>query len=113
MCYLHPLARACQDDYKEYDGKCYFFSSNELTWDDARTYCMVEDGYDLVVIHNSSLNRFLSNWDIVNNRTYWIGLQDKNQEAHFEWVNGQALGYGKPLGKAPWKAREPNVNTLF
>ena len=98
----------CPEGFVQYNRKCYKFSTEEATWDDARSACqsLSEDGaYDLVSIDSQELATALKQYP-----DHWIGLDDKLIEGAFTWVNGQGLGVGSTLGEDPWGANEPNVN---
>ena len=98
----------CPEGFVQYNRKCYKFSEEEATWDDARSACqsLSEDGaYDLVSIDSQELATALKQYP-----DHWIGLDDKLIEGAFTWVNGQGLGVGSTLGEDPWGANEPNVN---
>merc|ERR1711936_719482 len=99
-------SRTCTDGFVQYNRKCYKFSTEEQTWDDARSACqsLSEDGaYDLVSIDSQELATALKQYP-----DHWIGLDDKLIEGAFTWVNGQGLGVGSTLGEDPWGANEPN-----
>ena len=102
------LIVTCPEGFVQYNRKCYKFSEEEATWDDARSACqsLSEDGaYDLVSIDSQELATALKQYP-----DHWIGLDDKLIEGAFTWVNGQGLGVGSTLGEDPWGANEPNVN---
>ena len=102
------LIVTCPEGFVQYNRKCYKFSTEEATWDDARSACqsLSEDGaYDLVSIDSQELATALKQYP-----DHWIGLDDKLIEGAFTWVNGQGLGVGSTLGEDPWGANEPNVN---
>jgi hypothetical protein len=46
-------------DWLQYDQKCYYFSSNELTWQSAESFCKQNGGF-LVSIHNRNENNLIS-----------------------------------------------------
>jgi hypothetical protein len=101
-----PVCVTCPEGFVQYNRKCYKFSTEEATWDDARSACqsLSEDGaYDLVSIDSQELATALKQYP-----DHWIGLDDKLIEGAFTWVNGQGLGVGSTLGEDPWGANEPN-----
>merc|ERR550539_1874262 len=53
-----PVCVTCPEGFVQYNRKCYKFSTEEATWDDARSACqsLSEDGaYDLVSIDSQEL----------------------------------------------------------
>ena len=98
----------CLEGFVQYNRKCYKFSTENATWDNARSACqsLSEDGaYDLVSIDSQELGTALKQYP-----DHWIGLDDKLMEGNFTWVNGQVLSVGSVLGEDPWQDSEPNVN---
>ena len=45
----------CSSGWTYYSGHCYFFSTDELTWQDARTSCW-SSGADLFIINDQAEN---------------------------------------------------------
>ncbi|XP_078525653.1 asialoglycoprotein receptor 2-like [Lissotriton helveticus] len=80
--------RACPTDWLPYNGKCYFFSQNTLTWDGSRSKCLTSQA-DLVIINDRMEQIFIGN--TTKTEVHWIGLTDKDQEDAWKWVNGLNL----------------------
>jgi len=99
-----PVCIVCPDDFVQYQRRCYKFSTDEKSWDDARTACQGDSTeYDLVTIDSQELaNYFVQHVDS------WIGLNDRASEGTFTWVNGNELSFGKVVGQTPWNSGEPN-----
>ncbi|KAG1948406.1 C-type lectin domain family 4 member F [Pimephales promelas] len=72
---------------KDWGGKLYYFSSDELNWSSSRAFC-VSKGADLVTISNQSEQLFLFS---EVKEYYWIGLNDLDTEGRWVWVNNQTL----------------------
>ena len=87
-------------------GVCYVFSTDTKSWDDARTDCKSKGGtYDLAIIDNADLNKFVSEQAHAHfgvNYFAWIGLDDKETEGTFRWVDGSNLTFSN------WHSMEPN-----
>ncbi|XP_047195186.1 hepatic lectin-like isoform X2 [Hippoglossus stenolepis] len=105
-----PPVRACprcEDGWEPHGGKCYFFSSVTLTWDQSRTECRSMRG-DLVVINNREEQRFLvsrlrGKMDTHDDR-FWIGLTDSKNESEWLWVDDTRLNTSLTF----WRDYEPN-----
>ncbi|XP_047195190.1 hepatic lectin-like isoform X6 [Hippoglossus stenolepis] len=97
----------CEDGWEPHGGKCYFFSSVTLTWDQSRTECRSMRG-DLVVINNREEQRFLvsrlrGKMDTHDDR-FWIGLTDSKNESEWLWVDDTRLNTSLTF----WRDYEPN-----
>ncbi|XP_027706629.1 C-type lectin domain family 4 member G isoform X1 [Vombatus ursinus] len=87
----------CPSTWRDFQGSCYFFSENKLTWSQARDDCVQKQAH-LVIINNRDEQNFLTPTDILG---YWIGLR-KVQEGVHKWIDGTELGYTN------WNFGEPN-----
>ncbi|XP_005917437.1 macrophage mannose receptor 1 [Haplochromis burtoni] len=75
----------CQSGWREYENKCYFFSTDTKSWLEANEFCLE---------HNSNL---MSIQDIherlwvrtqISSEIYWFGLNDRTVEGVWEWSDG-------------------------
>ncbi|XP_039608036.1 perlucin-like protein isoform X1 [Polypterus senegalus] len=83
----------CLVGWVHFRSKCYFFSTNEMTWQSSHSECMAERGH-LVIIESAEEQAFLKNEINVtggNNKGYWIGLSDQESEDKFLWVDNRRL----------------------
>ncbi|XP_041666073.1 macrophage mannose receptor 1 [Cheilinus undulatus] len=91
----------CQQGWREYENKCYFFSSDTKTWLDAQAFCLEQNSNLMSIqdIHERLWIRTQISSDI-----YWIGLNDRAVEGVWEWADGdpfiEALSY--------WAAGQPD-----
>ncbi|XP_034447658.1 asialoglycoprotein receptor 1-like [Hippoglossus hippoglossus] len=80
-------SQQCPTGWIEMNSRCYFQSTDFLTWEESRNYCKSQ-GADLVVINSEqellSLGHLTSRFP-----EYWIGLHRTNGD--FRWVDGSAL----------------------
>ena len=62
----------CPSGFETVDSKCYFYSNDQLSWDDAKESCKGK-GATLMVPSNDK------EYDFIKNRNYhsWIGANDK------------------------------------
>ncbi|XP_007540676.1 C-type lectin domain family 6 member A-like isoform X1 [Poecilia formosa] len=101
----------CLPGWKEHASRCFFLSSVDKTWENARINCLDHKG-DLAVVHNAEDQAFLTNMTFqfkkanpgINFHSAWIGLQDLVKEGNFFWVNGDKL----KLDVRFWRPGEPN-----
>ncbi|KAJ7317611.1 hypothetical protein JRQ81_003773 [Phrynocephalus forsythii] len=88
-------------EWQYYDGRCYFFSTQEATWHTAKSHCE-ERNSTLVVVHDQPKQNFLQSQ--TRNARYWIGLSDENTEGQWRWIDGTDYLRGFKY----WKQGEPN-----
>uniref|UniRef100_A0A8C2X300 C-type lectin domain-containing protein n=1 Tax=Cyclopterus lumpus TaxID=8103 RepID=A0A8C2X300_CYCLU len=90
----------CQEGWKTFNGKCYYFSTSGVTrsWESSRKYCK-ERGADLVIITTKEELNFV----VQSYRVTWIGLSDREQENSWKWVDGSDL-----IDDGFWQVGEPN-----
>lgn len=48
-CFVRAAQAQCQQGWRENEGKCYFFSSEEKTWFEAQSYCLEQHGHLLSI----------------------------------------------------------------
>ncbi|XP_047195193.1 hepatic lectin-like isoform X2 [Hippoglossus stenolepis] len=103
----HEACPRCEDGWEPHGGKCYFFSSVTLTWNQSRRQCRSMRG-DLVVINNREEQRFLvsrlrGKMDKPEDR-FWIGLTDSKNESEWLWVDDTRLNPSLTF----WRHYEPD-----
>ncbi|XP_078525049.1 uncharacterized protein LOC144798176 [Lissotriton helveticus] len=91
---------ACPTDWLPYNGKCYFFSKNKLSWDKSRLHCLTSQA-DLLIINDRMEQLFISN--TTKPDFLWIGLTDRDKEGVWKWVNGLRL-----QSEAFWDCKQPD-----
>nr|XP_055075152.1 hepatic lectin-like [Misgurnus anguillicaudatus] len=79
--------KLCEEGWTSYGGKCYFFSSEKMTWFEARDLCAGSKAH-LVTINSKAEQDLLVS---KINETHWIGLNDQETEGRWVWVNNQTL----------------------
>ncbi|XP_043988837.1 C-type lectin domain family 17, member A-like [Gambusia affinis] len=65
---------------------CYYFSNEAGSWDEGRRDC-IDRGADLLVMNNAEEKTFLA--ALIKNEA-WIGLNDKETEGSWKWVDGNS-----------------------
>ncbi|XP_050993322.1 immune-related, lectin-like receptor 4 [Labeo rohita] len=97
----------CPKDWEYHAGKCYFFSTNKLSWADSRDAC-ISDGSHLVIIKSRDEQEFLMGiLGTKHNEFFWIGLTDEKEEGQWLWVDNTKLNekirYWNPNEPDDWK----------
>ncbi|XP_071389044.1 CD209 antigen-like isoform X2 [Centroberyx affinis] len=87
----------CLQEWREFDGSCYFPSTDSKTWNESRQDCQSR-GADLVIVNSRKEQSFLKG---LHDRT-WLGLSDWHTEGVWKWVDGSNMTDGF------WAPGEPN-----
>ncbi|XP_033628985.1 uncharacterized protein LOC117291426 [Asterias rubens] len=101
---MPSLDDLCEDGWEPAaDYRCYKFSSQPKTWEDARKDCQnVTDG-DLVIVETEEEHEYLVNRTLGGD--WWIGLYDQGTEANWRWVDCQAPSV---WAETNWAFGQPN-----
>ncbi|XP_051247510.1 C-type lectin domain family 4 member C-like isoform X7 [Dicentrarchus labrax] len=105
----------CEYGWEQHGTQCYYFFTNNLTWNESRDECRQKGG-DLVQIDSREEQTFLElklrekmNFD---EDKFWIGLTDSEKEGTWLWVDGSPLKESLTFwsGKEPdnWTERDPD-----
>ncbi|XP_071796198.1 lectin BRA-3-like [Asterias amurensis] len=92
----------------EKNSTCYNFIRKEETWDQARLQCAFESANaDLVMLKTADeliyVHTLVHAGIVIGcGKKYWIGLNDRELEGEFKWVDGTTAGYTN------WARFEPN-----
>ncbi|XP_078275517.1 C-type lectin-like [Rhinoraja longicauda] len=106
---IHDLVKGqCDENWLYYypSSSCYRLFSDKRTWSDAEAFCnrQHESGH-LATVHSSDHNKYIINLIVAaterNERT-WIGLNDRENEGTFTWIDGSSQSYRN------WLSGEPN-----
>ncbi|XP_076080332.1 perlucin-like protein [Mytilus galloprovincialis] len=96
----------CNTGWKKFNGCCYMFRYDRLSWQQAKTECENNNAH-LVKIESSTENRWISNEITVSAKAthvqIWTGLNDLIREGHFTWVNDHSS-----VGYSNWASGEPS-----
>uniref|UniRef100_I3KV77 C-type lectin domain family 10 member A-like n=1 Tax=Oreochromis niloticus TaxID=8128 RepID=I3KV77_ORENI len=93
--------KACPAGWNKFNCSCYLLSERSASWDEARKECR-DRGADLVVIDSPEDQTAISN---IATTEAWIGLNDKEQEGIWKWVDGTPLTL-IPAGN--WEEDQPD-----
>ncbi|XP_065147405.1 CD209 antigen-like protein C [Paramisgurnus dabryanus] len=93
--------KLCEEGWTPHGGKCYFFSSVNKTWFEARDLCAGLKAH-LVTINSKAVHGFLVS---KIKETHWIGLNDQKTEGRWVWLNDQTL---EETGVKFWFSNQPD-----
>ncbi|XP_045587192.2 perlucin [Procambarus clarkii] len=93
--------RCCPYPYKRVLDECFYLSSKQLAWSQARHYCQGMKGDLATPKHVFALVSF-----VLENGAWtgavWIGATDQGREGVWQWVNGQ------PIAADQWTPGQPD-----
>ncbi|XP_058864096.1 low affinity immunoglobulin epsilon Fc receptor-like isoform X6 [Acipenser ruthenus] len=92
--------RTCPCDWKEFSGKCYYFSKGERDWQKAKDFCYNQDAVLAMVKTQQELDYIRGK--ITSN--HWLGLSDLDTEDAWKWLDGDSVN----LQSGFWDTNEPN-----
>uniref|UniRef100_H3C3E4 C-type lectin domain-containing protein n=1 Tax=Tetraodon nigroviridis TaxID=99883 RepID=H3C3E4_TETNG len=75
----------CQPGWREYEDRCYLFSSDLKTWLEANAYCL-EQNSNLMSIQDVHERLWVRTQ--IGAEIFWIGLNDRVTEGVWEWSDG-------------------------
>ncbi|XP_040001399.1 CD209 antigen-like protein E isoform X2 [Xiphias gladius] len=110
---LVEINHFCKDGCTSFNTSFYYISSEKKSWEDSRQDCK-DRGSDLVIVSSTEEQVFINSL----NRTFWIGLSDREEEGTWKWVDVSVLnstGFwekGEPSGKLGG-AKEDCVKTSW
>ncbi|XP_047456129.1 CD209 antigen-like protein D isoform X3 [Mugil cephalus] len=90
--------KICPAGWKMFNCSCYFLHEESGSWDKGRQDCR-DRGADLVVIDSPEEQKFLVDF---TKRPTWIGLNDRDNEGIWKWVDGT------PLTLKYWRTNQPD-----
>ncbi|XP_069038659.1 CD209 antigen-like protein E isoform X2 [Lepisosteus oculatus] len=83
------LCHLCRKGWLFFDGSCYFFSRDRLTWQESVEDCSRQKA-ELLVIASEKVQDFVTKKGTL---FYWIGLQ-RDSSGTWAWINGDKLTVG-------------------
>ncbi|XP_030019105.1 asialoglycoprotein receptor 1-like [Sphaeramia orbicularis] len=90
------MCKKCHKDWRQFQTKCYYFSSRMLTWSSSRAWCQTKGG-DLLIINSKEEQSFIfassQTVDQADTRL-WIGMTDTEKEGEWKWVDGSQVTSG-------------------
>ena len=88
-----------------YDSSCYkvFEASTPINWLDAQSSCAIWGG-DLTSISTDRENNYLNTIITSSVGNCWIGLNDRDVEGTYTWIDGTTVSYTN------WPLNAPTIN---
>ncbi|XP_067319476.1 C-type lectin domain family 2 member B-like [Anolis sagrei] len=83
--YPTTIVLACPSGWIGYEGKCYYFSGSETTWNLSQSNCSAS-GASLVTIEDQKEMDFIM--QVKRPTDYWIGLKREKEGQPWKWANG-------------------------
>ncbi|MEE6517631.1 hypothetical protein FKM82_027965, partial [Ascaphus truei] len=75
----------CPDQWTFFGGRCFYFSDEKKQWTESRNYCAYRGSTLLILTEkDTALKTFISE----KNDDYWVGLQRKNWDYEWKWLDG-------------------------
>ncbi|XP_070774848.1 macrophage mannose receptor 1-like [Enoplosus armatus] len=95
----------CSRPWIPYNGHCFHLNRTQKTWSDAQRQCRNEGG-DLVSIRNVEDQSFvISQLGYASTDELWIGLNDRQTERLFDWIDHSTVSF------TSWEFGKPAVAT--
>nr|XP_060615919.1 C-type lectin domain family 2 member D-like [Anolis sagrei ordinatus] len=85
---------SCPSAWVGYEGRCYYFSESEETWDSSQSNCSASVA-SLVVIENEKEMNFIM--QVKGPTEYWIGLKREEGQT-WKWANGTVFNNWFAIG---------------
>ncbi|XP_030283206.1 C-type lectin domain family 10 member A-like isoform X1 [Sparus aurata] len=95
---LSKQKRTCPAEWKMFSCTCYLFSNKTDYWENGRQDCR-DRGAELVTIDTVEEQEFISKTIKADN---WIGLNDREEEGTWKWIDGTPLTVGY------WREDQPD-----
>ncbi|XP_012623506.1 C-type lectin domain family 5 member A isoform X2 [Microcebus murinus] len=78
----------CPKEWDFYQGRCFFLSTSELSWNKSKDFCERE-GATLAIVDTLEKLKFLQS--ITSAEKYFIGLIYQDAEKKWRWINNSAF----------------------
>ncbi|CAL8384873.1 unnamed protein product [Gadus morhua 'NCC'] len=93
----------CEPGWRPYQGRCYYFSVEPKSWNQAHASCLTLGG-DLMSIQTYQERQWVRSQ--LDGNSYWIGLNDRVMEGQWDWTDGspfiESLVYWVPGQPDNW-----------
>ncbi|XP_049321435.1 asialoglycoprotein receptor 1-like [Astyanax mexicanus] len=98
---IKPAAvSSCKSGWTSFGSRCYFFSSDQLNWHQARDYCRSQNSFLLTVESDEELMFVLTRTAMEYS---WVGLTDENT-GQWRWDDGTPY----TMNKEDWSPGQPD-----
>ncbi|XP_031552265.1 uncharacterized protein LOC116289461 [Actinia tenebrosa] len=100
--YLMVYGATCDKGFVEYQGKCYKYHTDKVTWEEAVSRS-TSDNATLLSLHDPLEVDFIGNLPVKDrDETIWIGLNNRIKESSYMNTDGSGIEY------VDWEANEPD-----
>ncbi|XP_067302919.1 macrophage mannose receptor 1-like [Pseudorasbora parva] len=82
----------CTPEWTRFQGRCYKYFKDEMTWHKARDHC-ISHGGNLVSIRSHEEQAFLTTLILGSDDDVWIGFNDVNWDMRFLWTDGKGVTF--------------------
>ncbi|CAC5386032.1 NCAN [Mytilus coruscus] len=99
------VKQSCDNGWKMHDNNCYYFSSLDKNWDDAKKACKMQNSMLTDATSMNEIN-FLRKNAKINKKTFWLDGSDRAIEGVWVWTTS-----GQKFTVTNWFTRnshEPN-----
>ncbi|MEQ2204408.1 hypothetical protein XENOCAPTIV_012812 [Xenoophorus captivus] len=86
---LSKQKKTCSAGWSMFGCSCYYLSTRSGSWDEGREDCR-NKGSDLLVIDSADEQKYVS---ALTEKFVWIGLNDKDTEGSWKWVDGSSPNF--------------------
>ncbi|XP_056869259.1 collectin-12-like [Takifugu flavidus] len=93
-------APGCPLEWLNHRDKCYFFSKDLHSFDDAKTSCELMSA-SLLIINDKEEQKWLRK-QVQGKGYFWMGLTDKDEESVWRWLDGTQPAF------TMWKPGQPD-----
>ncbi|XP_071020280.1 asialoglycoprotein receptor 1-like [Oncorhynchus clarkii lewisi] len=105
-------SQLCSPGWEFYNGSCYYFSKERMTWEQSQ-YACIHDGGHLVIIESHQEQEFIKQRVVAlgidpYEHSPWIGLTNEKQEKLWVWMDNTTLNenirywdFGEPNNRGP------------
>ena len=85
--------QGCSDDWEGHGDRCYYWSTDKKTWNEAEAFCQQENGH-LASITSDAINQYVL--EGMNSKDFgytWIGGNDIDEEGTWKWTDGSPFEF--------------------
>ncbi|KAM9712387.1 collectin-12-like [Menidia menidia] len=93
-------AQGCPAEWPSYGNKCYFFSKDLHSFDDAKATCESKSA-SLLIIKDTEEQKWLKK-QTLGKGYFWMGLTDRGEENVWRWLDGTEPAFTN------WKPGQPD-----
>uniref|UniRef100_A0A2K5CSD1 C-type lectin domain family 5 member A n=1 Tax=Aotus nancymaae TaxID=37293 RepID=A0A2K5CSD1_AOTNA len=79
---------ACPKEWEFHQGRCFFLSTSESSWNEGREFCE-RKGSTLAIVNTPEKLKFLQ--DLTEAEKYFIGLMYHREEKKWRWINNSVF----------------------